>query len=58
MAETITQEDVEALEDKLVIIRPFTHVDGTDDYWIKGSLNAVLEYFIPEGSAVVSFGDK
>lgn len=57
MAEIITKEDVEALEDKLVIIRPLTHTDGTEDYWVKGSLNAILEHFIPEGSAVVAFGN-
>lgn len=56
MTVEITDEDVAELEDKLVIIRPFSHVNGVQDYWVKGSLNSILEHFIPEGHSVLKLG--
>lgn len=45
MAIQVTPEDVVALNEKLVVARHFTHVNGDEDVWIKGSLNDVLAYF-------------
>lgn len=52
----VTHEDILALNERVVVCRPFEHPDGTQDWWIKGSLNDILDYFITEDAAVVTFG--
>lgn len=51
----VTQEDLAALSDKLVVVKPVTQVDGTQLTWVKGALEDILDYFIPEGSFVARF---
>ena len=52
----ITHDDIVALNEQVVVCRPFNHPDGTEDFWVKGSLSAILEVFIKEDAAVVTFG--
>jgi hypothetical protein len=55
MGVEVTPADVSALNEKVIVCRYFTHPDGTPDYWIKGSLKDILDYFVPEGSSIVDF---
>lgn len=55
MSIEVTPDDVRALNERIVIARWFNHADGREDVWVKGSLNEILDYFIPEGSTVVRF---
>lgn len=45
MRTEITPDDVRALNDKIVVARWFKHADGTEDVWVKGSLNDILDHF-------------
>ena len=51
----ITPEDVRELNERIVVARWFKHADGTEDVWVKGSLNDILDYFVPDGSSIVNF---
>lgn len=55
MAIEITPEDIKELNDRIIVARYFTHTDGTEDVWVKGSLNDILDYFVPEGSMIANF---
>lgn len=49
----VTPEDIVELNKQLLVVRRLPE-GGT---WIKGRLEDILDYYIPEGSQVVSFED-